>query len=207
MQVKNPPLSGIIAGMDEAGRGSWAGPVVAAVVVIPKGLRLKGLDDSKKLSEVERERLFPRIIQNCPHGIGVSSHAEVDELGLLRATNLAFSRALEHLELEVEHLYIDGRDAFVFPVQHTSVIRGDQIYRCIAAASVLAKVTRDHLMVELAKEYPDYGFEIHKGYGTDRHQKALTAFGPSEVHRKSYEPIKKLQFESRNSVQPSFFKA
>ena len=191
--VKNPPLSGTIAGMDEAGRGSWAGPVVAAVVVIPKGLRLTGLDDSKKLTATEREKLFPKIKNSCPHGVGVSSHTEVDELGLLRATHLAFLRALEHLEAKVDHLYIDGRDAFVFPIQHTSVIRGDQIYRCIAAASILAKVTRDHLMVELGSEYPEYGFEIHKGYGTKRHQQALSSFGSSEIHRKSYEPLKKLR--------------
>lgn len=191
-EVKNPPLSGIIAGMDEAGRGSWAGPVVAAVVVIPKGLRLAGLDDSKKLTASEREKLFPKITNNCSHGVGISSHEEVDELGLLRATQLAFLRALERLNAKVDHLYIDGRDAFVFPVQHTSVIRGDQIYRCIAAASILAKVTRDHLMVELGSEYPEYGFEIHKGYGTKRHQQALSSFGPSAIHRKSYEPLKKL---------------
>ncbi len=177
--------------MDEAGRGSWAGPVVAAVVVVPKGLRLAGLDDSKKLTPAEREKLFPKIVKNCPHGVGTASHTEVDTLGLLRATHLAFSRALERLNVKADHLYIDGRDAFVFPISHTSVIRGDQIYRCIAAASILAKVTRDHLMVELGRAYPDYGFETHKGYGTERHQQALSALGPSEIHRKSYEPLKK----------------
>lgn len=189
--MKNPNLTGVVAGMDEAGRGSWAGPVVAAAVIVPKGLRLAGLDDSKKLTEAQREALFPKITRSCAHGIGVASHIEVDELGLLRATHLAFSRALEHLTEKADHIYIDGRDKFVFPIAHTSVIRGDQTYRCIAAASILAKVTRDHLMEELGKKYPNYGFETHKGYGTELHQNRLKQFGVSEIHRKSYEPIRK----------------
>lgn len=178
--------------MDEAGRGSWAGPVVAAAVILPKGIRLSGLDDSKKLTADQREALFPKIIKSCPYGIGIASHEELDAHGLLRATYLAFSRALGHLNIKADHLYIDGRDNFSFPIKHTSVIRGDQTYRCIAAASIIAKVTRDHLMIELANVYPNYGFEIHKGYGTERHQQALLSFGPSEVHRKSYAPIRSL---------------
>lgn len=178
--------------MDEAGRGSWAGPVVAAAVILPKGLRLSGLDDSKKLTSTQREVLFPKITKACAYGVGVASHLEVDEHGLLHATHLAFSRALGQLQVKADHLYIDGRDNFTFPIPHTSVIRGDQLYRCIAAASILAKVTRDHLMVELAKTHPNYGFETHKGYGTQHHQRTLHRFGVSELHRKSYKPIKNL---------------
>lgn len=183
--------------MDEAGRGSWAGPVLAAAVILPKGLKLPGLDDSKKLTHEQRERLFPRIVESCPHGIGLATHTEIDQLGLLQATQLAFSRALGELQGcnqgSLDHLFIDGRDKFIFPVPHTSVIRGDGIYRCIAAASILAKVTRDRLMVEWSASYPDYGFELHKGYGTDVHQEALRLRGPCDLHRLSYKPLKTLR--------------
>ncbi|QQR55638.1 ribonuclease HII [Candidatus Peregrinibacteria bacterium] len=179
--------------MDEVGRGSWAGPVVAAAVILPKKLRLPGLDDSKKLTVQQRELLFPKICSTCPHGIGVASAEEVDEKGLLQATFLAFSRALVQLEAPADHIYIDGRDAFHFSLPHTSVIRGDGIYRCIAAASILAKVTRDRLMVEWASRFPLYGFEFHKGYGTARHQRALQEHGPCDLHRKTYKPLQNLK--------------
>lgn len=196
--VKNPPFDGIVIGMDEAGRGSWAGPVVAAAVILPKNLRLPGLDDSKKLTAQQREVLFPKIQSACVHGIGIASQAEVDEKGLLQATFLAFSRALEQIKGAADHIFIDGRDAFHFPLPHTSVIKGDGIYRCIAAASILAKVARDHLMIELAKAHPAYGFELHKGYGTEHHQRALKAHGPCELHRKSYKPLLALQFHQES---------
>lgn len=191
--MKNVPLNLCVAGMDEAGRGSWAGPVVAGAVILPKKIRLPGLNDSKKLTEKGRERLYSLITRSCVYSVGIASESEVDELGLSRATFLAFKRALESLPEKPQHLYIDGRDPFVFDTPHTSVIRGDQIFRCIAAASIIAKVTRDHLMCELSKKYPLYDFHIHKGYGTQAHHKALRQHGPCELHRKSYQPLKQLQ--------------
>lgn len=191
--MKNAPLDCCVAGMDEAGRGSWAGPVVAGAVILPKGVRLGGLDDSKKLTPSQRERLFALIKKKCIYSIGIATQEEVDQKGLTHATFLAFKRALKNLAQKPEHLYIDGRDPFVFETPHTSIIRGDQKLRCIAAASIVAKVSRDHLMCELAKKYPLYGFEVHKGYGTGLHQNALKRFGPCELHRKSYQPLKKLQ--------------
>lgn len=178
--------------MDEAGRGSWAGPVVAAAVVLPKGLRLSGLNDSKLVLPAKRDELYDKIVQSCPYGVGLATQEEVDSMGLLQATLLAFRRALEKLPERVDHLLIDGRDAFSFPVPHTSIIRGDQKVRCIMAASILAKVTRDRLMVEYSQSYPAYGFDLHKGYGTQAHQRALKENGPCDLHRKTYAPLKKI---------------
>lgn len=181
----------LVAGMDEAGRGSWAGPVVAAAVVLPSQLHLPGLNDSKLLSSQQREVLYERIVKTASYGIGFASHTEVDELGLLAATHLAFKRALQTLPTLPEHLFVDGQDAFHFDVPHTSVVRGDQRYRCIAAASVLAKVTRDRWMVEWNRKNPGYGFDAHKGYGTREHQVLLNRLGPSALHRLSYAPLQK----------------
>ncbi len=192
--MKNPPTKRCVAGLDEAGRGSWAGPVVAAAVILPEKLQLPGLNDSKLLTEKKREELFKKIVATCAYGIGTASHEEVDRHGLLHATFLAFQRALQQLPQQPEALWIDGRDKFKFDVPHTSVIKGDRTYRCIAAASVLAKVTRDHLMIECARHYPDYGFEEHKGYGTERHQQALRSHGPSAIHRLSYAPLLHLKW-------------
>lgn len=193
-RMKNPATSQRVAGMDEAGRGAWAGPVVAAAVILPPGLKLPGLNDSKLVTEKKREELFELITQKATWGIGSASHEEVDQWGLLHATFLAFKRALEGLEQAPEQLWIDGRDHFDFGIPRVSVIRGDRTYRCIAAASILAKVTRDRLMVEWSRHYSNYGFEDHKGYGTERHQNALKRFGPSAIHRKSYAPLMKLQW-------------
>lgn len=179
--------------MDEAGRGSWAGPVVAAAVILPRGLKLSGLNDSKLLSAAKRDELFEKITKSCLYGVGVASEEEVDLFGLLHATFSAFKRALEAIQEPVDHILIDGRDAFHFSVPHTSIIKGDQKVRCISAASIIAKVSRDRLMVEYAKKYPAYGFELHKGYGTEAHQRALRQNGPCELHRKSYAPLKNLQ--------------
>ena len=184
---------GIIAGMDEAGRGSWAGPVVAAAVILPRGFRLPGLNDSKLVPPEKRKVLFKKITAVCDYGIGSASHLEVDELGLIHAKFLAFQRALENLKSQPAHLLVDGRDRFYFKIPHTSIIRGDQKVRAISAASIIAKVARDEMMIEYALEYPNYGFECHKGYGTEAHQRALHDLGPSELHRKSYEPIKILK--------------
>ncbi len=178
--------------MDEAGRGSWAGPVCAAAVILPKGTKLPGLTDSKLLTHKKREELYKKITQKCQYGIGWSKPEEVDQLGLTRATELAFQRALAALPIKPDHLQIDGRDKFSFSVPHTSIIKGDLKIRAISAASVLAKVSRDRLMLELAQKYPHYAFESHKGYGTKRHQIALRKHGPCDQHRLSYEPLKQL---------------
>ena len=193
--MKLPAIEGTIAGMDEAGRGSWAGPVVAAAVVLPKGLHLSGLNDSKLVLPAKREKLYEQIIKSCAYGVGLATQEEVDALGLLQATLYAFRRALEKLPSQVDHILIDGRDAFSFSVPHTSIIRGDQKIRSIMAASILAKVTRDRLMVEYSQVYPAYRFDLHKGYGTQEHQRALRENGPCDLHRKSYAPLKKLQCE------------
>lgn len=184
----------IFAGMDEAGRGSWAGPVVAAAVILPKGIRLPGLTDSKLLSLAKREMLFDLIMRHAAVGVGMASHKEVDDHGLLHATFKAYERALMDLDDEPEHLLIDGRDKFTFKVSHTSIIKGDLKVRAISAASVIAKVTRDRIMIDYAQEFPDYAFDSHKGYGTKVHQEALKAYGPSRIHRVSYQPLQKLKW-------------
>ena len=178
-----------------------AGPVVAAAVILPKWSRLPGLTDSKLIPAAKRGELFTKIKKQCLHGIGTASHEEVDEFGLLHATFRAYKRALEDLQkktkkkkIQIDHLMIDGRDKFFFDIPHTSVIKGDLKIRSISAASVLAKVTRDRLMLEFAQKYPQYGFDFHKGYGTKRHQRALKEHGPSKIHRKSYAPLKSLKW-------------
>lgn len=184
----------IFAGMDEAGRGSWAGPVVAAAVILPNHCRLPGLTDSKLLTQKKREELFDLIWAKAQVGVGQASHEEVDQFGLLHATFKAYERALEALPQVPDHLWIDGRDKFSFKVPHTSIIRGDQKVRAISAASVIAKVTRDRIMINYAQEFPDYAFEEHKGYGTRLHQETLQAHGASRIHRISYQPLKQLQW-------------
>lgn len=181
--------SGLIAGMDETGRGSWAGPVLAAAVILHKGCRLPGLKDSKLLNSQQREKLYAKITQSCPYGVGLATQEEVDASGLLHATFLAFSRALEALPVKPDYLLVDGRDHFHFPIPHEFLIRGDQFVRCISAASILAKVSRDRLMVEYAHHFPQYGFDQHKGYGTLEHQAALRKHGPCALHRQSYAPL------------------
>lgn len=183
---------GIIVAMDEAGRGSWAGPVVAAAIIMPKGLKLPGLTDSKLLSAEQRDFFYEKLIKLCEYGVGVSSHEEVDKFGLLYATHKAFSTAFRSIKTKADHILIDGRDKFVFDIPHTSIIKGDLKVRAISAASVIAKVTRDRLMIEYAKVYPDYAFDEHKGYGTERHQRALEKMGPCAIHRKTYAPIMNL---------------
>jgi ribonuclease HII len=186
-----PPIKKqIIAGMDEAGRGPWAGPVVAAAVILAPRTRLPGLNDSKLLTEKKREQLFGLIKSKAEWGIGQASNKEVDRLGLIKATELAYKRALKGLPRIPEHLLIDGRDKFKFSVSHTSIIKGDQKERCIAAASVLAKVTRDRIMKKKALKFPGYHFEKHKGYGTQKHQDALKKHGLTPLHRLSYAPVK-----------------
>lgn len=177
----------VICGVDEAGRGPLAGPVCAAAVILPKHLQIPGLNDSKKLTDKKRRELFPVIQQQAiAYGIGLASEAEIDEINILQATFLAMRRALEQLTVRPEIALIDGNRETDFGLPVKTVVKGDSLSANIAAASVLAKVTRDNIMVELAQQYPEYGFEIHKGYGTKAHYEALRTYGPSPIHRRSF---------------------
>lgn len=181
----------LICGVDEAGRGPLAGPVCAAAVVLPKGLVIPGLNDSKKLSDKRRRELFPIIQQEAvSFGIAFASQEEIDEINILQATFLAMRRAMEQLNPQPEFALIDGNRETDFGVPCKTVIKGDSLSANIAAASVLAKVTRDNWMMEAAEKYPGYGFEIHKGYGTKAHYAALEKLGPCPIHRRTF--LKKL---------------
>lgn len=181
----------LVCGVDEAGRGPLAGPVCAAAVILPKGLVIPGLNDSKKLSDKRRRELFP-IIQHeaVSFGIAFASQEEIDEINILQATFLAMRRAMEQLNPQPEFALIDGNRETDFGVPCKTVIKGDSLSANIAAASVLAKVTRDNWMMEAAEKYPGYGFEIHKGYGTKAHYAALEKLGPCPIHRRTF--LKKL---------------
>lgn len=181
----------LICGVDEAGRGPLAGPVCAATVILPKGLVIPGLNDSKKLSDKRRRELFPIIQQEAvSFGIAFASQEEIDEINILQATFLAMRRAMEQLNPQPEFALIDGNRETDFGVPCKTVIKGDSLSANIAAASVLAKVTRDNWMMEAAEKYPGYGFEIHKGYGTKAHYAALQKLGPCPIHRRTF--LKKL---------------
>ena len=177
----------MICGVDEAGRGPLAGPVCAAAVILPRGLEIPGLTDSKKLTDKKRRELFPVIKEQAlAYGIGLASHEEIDEINILQATYLAMERALAQLSIKPDIALIDGNRARDFGLPVRTVIKGDSLSANIAAASVLAKVTRDDLMLELAETYPQYGFAIHKGYGTKAHYDALREHGASAIHRKTF---------------------
>lgn len=181
----------LICGVDEAGRGPLAGPVCAAAVILPKGLVIPGLNDSKKLSDKRRRELFPIIQQEAvSFGVAFASQEEIDEINILQATFLAMRRAMEQLNPQPGFALIDGNRETDFGVPCKTVIKGDSLSANIAAASVLAKVTRDNWMMETAEKYPGYGFEIHKGYGTKAHYAALEKLGPCPIHRRSF--LKKL---------------
>ena len=177
----------LICGADEAGRGPLAGPVCAAAVILPKGLVIPGLNDSKKLSDKRRRELFPIIQQEAvSFGIAFASQEEIDEINILQSTFLAMRRAMEQLNPQPEFALIAGNRETDFGVPCKTVIKGDSLSANIAAASVLAKVTRDNWMIEAAEKYPGYGFEIHKGYGTKAHYAALEEKGPCAIHRRTF---------------------
>ena len=177
----------LVCGIDEAGRGPLAGPVCAAAVILPPHLEIPGLTDSKKLTDKKRRELMPIIKEQAvAWGIGFASHEEIDRINILQATFLAMERALEQLKVKPEFALIDGNREKDFGLPVKTVIKGDSLSANIAAASVLAKVTRDDLMEAKAVEYPQYGFEIHKGYGTKAHYAALTEHGPSPIHRMTF---------------------
>lgn len=178
---------GVICGVDEAGRGPLAGPVCAAAVILPPHCEIPGLNDSKKLSDKKRRELFPVIQEKAiAYGIAFATEQEIDEINILQATFLAMRRAIEQLEGKADFALIDGNRETDFGIPAMTVVKGDSRSASIAAASVLAKVTRDEYMEKLAGEYPEYGFEVHKGYGTKRHYQALTEHGMSPVHRKTF---------------------
>lgn len=176
-----------VCGIDEAGRGPLAGPVCAAAVILPPHLEIPGLNDSKKLSDKRRRELMPVIKEQAiAYGIGMASHEEIDQINILQATFLAMERALAQLERKAKFALIDGNREKDFGLPVMTVVKGDSRSANIAAASILAKVTRDDLMEALAEEYPQYGFEIHKGYGTKAHYEALRTYGPSPIHRMTF---------------------
>lgn len=177
----------LVCGVDEAGRGPLAGPVCAAAVILPANIEIPGLNDSKKLSDKRRRELYPVIMEQAiSYGIAFADHQEIDEINILQATYLAMERAINALHIKPELALIDGNRAKDFGIPVKTVVHGDSLSASIAAASVLAKVTRDNLMLKLAEEYPQYGFEIHKGYGTKAHYEALEKYGPCPIHRTSF---------------------
>ena len=176
-----------ICGVDEAGRGPLAGPVCAAAVILPSHLEIPGLNDSKKLTDKRRRELVPIIKEQAiAYGIALASHQEIDEINILQATFLAMQRALDQLGVKPELALIDGNREKDLGIPVKTVVKGDSLSANIAAASVLAKVTRDDWMDEMAKKYPEYGFEVHKGYGTKAHYAALTEFGATDIHRMTF---------------------
>jgi len=181
----------LLAGIDEAGRGPLAGPVVAAACILPVRFNLPGVNDSKMLTESKREKLFPLIqAQAIDYAIGSAEPAEIDALNILQATKLAMKRAVEGLTVRPNYLMIDALKLPNVRLPQLPLVRGDQLSATIAAASILAKVTRDRLMVELDALYPEYTFSKNKGYGTSEHMEVLRRLGPCPLHRKSFAPMK-----------------
>ena len=182
---------GNICGVDEAGRGPLAGPVYAAAVILPQGLVIEGLNDSKKLSEKKRELLYDKVIENAiAWSVGVATEQEIDEVNILQATYLAMRRAVEGLEVKAGYALIDGNRMPPLSIDGETVIKGDALSMSIAAASIIAKVSRDRFMLEIDEKYPEYQFSKHKGYGTALHYKMIEKYGISPVHRRSF--LKKL---------------
>lgn len=182
-----------IYGIDEVGRGPWAGPIVSCALRSDREISFRGLKESKQLSPEKREYLYDKIKKKCQYGIGIVSSEEIDELGLISAVNLSFLRAIKELNNQHQYmpkvLLIDGRDKLKLPYPHTSIIKGDQRVKLIACASIIAKVVRDKIMTDMHEKYPEYGFHRHKGYGTAEHRNAIANAGPCDIHRKTYKPL------------------
>lgn len=180
-----------VAGVDEAGRGALAGPVVAAAVVLPFNYRIPGLTDSKKLTPKQRDDLFIQIQKTAVTiGVGCVDNEEIDRVNILQATMLAMRQAIEQTCPSPDYLLVDGTQLPSISIRAKAIPKGDTLYQSISAASVIAKVKRDRFMIELDKDYPHYGFERHKGYGTRQHRQAISEFGTSQIHRRSF----KLQY-------------
>ncbi len=183
-----------IAGVDEAGRGALAGPVAAAAVILPHGFDCPGLDDSKKMSAPKREAIYERLTGDSTvlWAVAIADCAEIDRLNILRATHLAMRRATEALNPRPDHCLIDGLPVKGFPFPFDAIVKGDGLSLSIAAASIIAKVTRDRLMLEIDREFPQFGFAKHQGYGTKAHLEALRTYGPCRHHRFSFQPVAQL---------------
>ncbi len=180
----------LVAGLDEAGRGPLAGPVVAAAVILPRRCQLAGLNDSKQLTEMERERLYDEIRQRAVGiGVGLSTEREIDAMNILEATRLAMNRAVRSLPFTPDYLLLDAIELQAVPIPQRAIIKGDTLSVSIAAASIVAKVTRDRLMDDYHRQYPQYNFQAHKGYGTAEHLRLLAAHGPCAIHRRSFRPV------------------
>lgn len=185
--------AGYASGVDEAGRGPWAGSVVAAMVILDKANLPTGINDSKQLSRAKREKLFTSIMESAVSvGIGICTPAEIDQHNILGATKLAMLRAYEGMKVKPGIAFVDGNQLPHLPCEMEAIVDGDALCISIAAASIIAKVTRDRQMEELAKEFPHYGWERNAGYGTREHQAALAAHGVTPQHRRSFAPIRKL---------------
>jgi ribonuclease HII len=184
-------VGGLIAGVDEVGRGPLAGPVVAAAVVLPTARRLRGLGDSKEIPSELREELFGALVREAQAiGIGWATSSQVDRWNILRASHRAMARAVSRLAFPPAHLLVDGLPVEGLPLPHTAVVGGDAKCACVGAASIVAKVFRDRFMEKLARRYPRYGFERNKGYATEEHLEALAKFGPCRHHRMSFAPVR-----------------
>jgi ribonuclease HII len=201
-QLKKRGLT--VAGIDEAGRGPWAGPLVSCACIIPDGIRLPKVNDSKKILPLKRKEIYEVLIKKCHFGIGKVSHTMIDKIGLGKALKISYKRAVSDLIKSFKcpgYLLIDGIGTYKFmynrkKIQYETVKKGDTFVKCIAAASIIAKVTRDRLMKKYAKKYSKYAFDAHKGYGTRLHHKNLLKYGVCEIHRQSFEPIKAINNES-----------
>lgn len=182
----------LIAGVDEVGRGPLAGPVVAAAVILPKGCKISGLNDSKKIPKSKHKEIYEAVLQNAiAIGIGVKANQVIDQVNIYEATKLAMMEAIGQLEPQPQHLLIDAMKLDL-PISQTSIIKGDANSLSIAAASIVAKVTRDHMMEEFDKEYPGYDFAQNAGYGTAKHLAGLDKLGVTPIHRRSFEPVKSM---------------
>lgn len=182
----------LIAGVDEVGRGPLAGPVVAAAVILPKACKIPGLNDSKKIPKSKHKEIYEAVLQNAiAIGIGVKANQVIDQVNIYEATKLAMMEAIGQLEPQPQHLLIDAMKLDL-PISQTSIIKGDANSLSIAAASIVAKVTRDHMMEEFDKEYPGYDFAQNAGYGTAKHLAGLDKLGVTPIHRRSFEPVKSM---------------
>ena len=183
----------LVAGVDEAGRGPLAGPVCAAAVIFPKDIVIEGINDSKKLTEKKREKLFEEIVEKAlAYSIEFVGPDVIDEINIRQATSLAMHNAVKNLEKQADFVMVDGNDNIPFDSPYRYIVKGDAKSQTIAAASILAKVSRDRLMVQMDSEYPEYGFAKHKGYGTKAHCEAIQNYGVLPVHRKSFMTAKVL---------------
>ncbi|WP_227395551.1 ribonuclease HII [Jeotgalibacillus aurantiacus] len=186
----------LIAGLDEAGRGPLAGPVVAAAAILPEDFYLPGLNDSKKIGRAQRELFFEEIMKHADVGVGIIEAEEIDQINILNASKKAMEMALTQLKSRPDHALIDAVELRI-PISQKSIIKGDAKSVSIAAASIVAKVTRDRLMEQAAERFPEYGFDNHAGYGTKQHVEALHKYGPTDIHRLSFEPVKSIAAKRR----------